>query len=74
MSAIRQLFSGRRRDVDMTEGNIVHHLIAFAIPLCRYRGKMGIVFPPMPYTGMEALYCQPSRQLGGGWWRNRGTH
>ena len=33
MSAIRQLFSGRRRDVDMTEGNIVHHLIAFAIPL-----------------------------------------
>lgn len=33
MSAIKQLFSGRRRDVDMTEGNIVHHLIAFAIPL-----------------------------------------
>ena len=74
MSAIRQLFSGRRRDVDMTEGNIVHHLIAFAIPLCRYRGKMGIVFPPMPYTGKEALCCLPFSNLAVGGGETGGTH
>lgn len=31
--ALRLLFGGRRRDVDMTEGNIVSHIILFALPL-----------------------------------------
>lgn len=30
---VRLLFSGRRKDVDMTEGNIVNHIIMFALPL-----------------------------------------
>ena len=32
MASVKTL-SGRRRDVDMTEGSIVRHLITFAIPL-----------------------------------------
>lgn len=30
---IKALFGGRKRDVDMTEGNIFRHLITFAMPL-----------------------------------------
>ena len=30
---IKALFGGRKRDVDMTEGNILRHLITFAMPL-----------------------------------------
>lgn len=30
---IKALFGGRKRDVDMTEGSIIGHLITFALPL-----------------------------------------
>jgi len=30
---VRMLFGGRKRDVDMTEGNIVQHIVLFALPL-----------------------------------------
>jgi len=30
---VRLLFSGRRKDVDMTEGNIINHIVMFALPL-----------------------------------------
>jgi len=33
MTKIRQLLGGHRQDVDMTEGNVMGHLIRFAIPL-----------------------------------------
>lgn len=33
MTAIKKLFGGRRRDIDMTTGSIPRHLINFAIPL-----------------------------------------
>ncbi len=33
MVAVKKLFGGRRRDVDMTTGSIPKHLISFAIPL-----------------------------------------
>ena len=33
MSNAKSLTGGRRRDVDMTEGSIVRHLITFALPL-----------------------------------------
>lgn len=31
--AVKRLFGGKRKDVDMTEGSIFRHLITFAIPL-----------------------------------------
>lgn len=33
MATVRAVSGGRRRDVDMTEGSIVRHLITFALPL-----------------------------------------
>ncbi len=33
LAAIKKRFSGKKRDVDMTEGNIFGHIIKFAIPL-----------------------------------------
>ena len=32
-TAIKKISFGRRKDVDMTEGNIFKHLLTFAIPL-----------------------------------------
>jgi len=32
LPTIKRLFAGKRNEVDMTEGNIVHHLISFALP------------------------------------------
>ncbi|MBQ8368572.1 MAG: MATE family efflux transporter [Clostridia bacterium] len=32
-ASLKLLFGGRRRDVDMTEGNIVQHIVLFALPL-----------------------------------------
>ena len=33
IKSIRGLSLGRRKDVDMTEGNITRHIISFALPL-----------------------------------------
>jgi len=33
MTKVKSMFGGKRREVDMTEGNIFRHLIAFAFPL-----------------------------------------
>ena len=33
IKSVKRLSSGRRKDVDMTEGNITRHIISFALPL-----------------------------------------